>query len=116
MEINENKTKCMVANNYEQTVNKTFIQVSSYFGTEVTITTYPLTRHPIEGQGLTVSGHTSTCPQTEMKDHPACLRVTCQHARPPAFVGFLDQDCRYKSVTTQILRGGLLASAHSIRI
>ena len=44
-----------------------------------------------------------TSPHTEMKDHPASLRVTCvQHIESPTFTGFLDQEYCNKSKATQI--------------
>ena len=38
-------------------------------------------------------GLTSTCPQTEVKDHPVSLQVTYgQHVESLTVVSFLDQD------------------------
>ena len=43
---------------------------------------------------------TFTCPETEVKDRPANLWVNFgPKVEPPAFVGFLDRDYRYKLVT-----------------
>ena len=53
---------------------------------------------PIEGQDskLTVS-LASTCLQTEMKNNPASLGVTCgQQVESPAVAGILNRDYRYK--------------------
>jgi hypothetical protein len=55
-----------------------------------------MTQHPIDGQG-------PICPQTEGDNRPAGLGVTySQHLESLSVVGFLNQDYRYKSVTTQI--------------
>ena len=56
------------------------------------------------------AGLSSTCPLTEVKDHPASLGLT--HGSMlnfPATVGFLDQNYCYKSVTTQISHNAGLA-------
>ena len=49
------------------------------------------------------AGIMSTCPQTEVNDHPASSGVavvsTLNH---PAVVDFVERNYRYKSVTTQI--------------
>ena len=43
----------------------------------------------------TTAGVTTTCAQTEAKDHLVSLEVTCgQHVEPPVVVGFIDQDYR----------------------
>ena len=48
---------------------------------------------------------TSICPQTEVKDHPASLRVTCCQytTSPPVVFGFLDRNYRYKSCLPKFL-------------
>ena len=42
---------------------------------------------------------TSICPQTDVYNHPASLRVTNgQHVESPDVVGFLDRNSRYKKL------------------
>ena len=49
--------------------------------------------------------------QTEVKDHPASLRVICgQHIEFPAVVGFVDWNYCYKIEATQISYGAGLAT------
>ena len=50
------------------------------------------------------AGLTSTFPQTEMKDHPASLGVTCdKHVDLPAISSFIARDYSYKLLATQFL-------------
>ena len=44
--------------------------------------------------------------QTEVKDHPASLGMTCsQHAESPAAFGFVEQDHCFKTVVTETPQG-----------
>ena len=47
----------------------------------------------------------TSCPQTNIKDRPACLGDICvQHVEIPTVSGFLDRNYRYKSVPLEIPR------------
>ena len=57
----------------------------------------PLRYSPLRTNLPTEIGPTSSCPQIVMKDHLASFGMSS-----PAVVGFLDWNCRYKSVATQM--------------
>ena len=60
-------------------------------------------KQPIEGPIQPTVGLTYSCQQTEVKDRPTRLEVgVVISSKPSAVFGFVDQNHRYKSETTQI--------------
>ena len=66
--------------------------------------TIPRPLQPSGSQSLSIdSDNSSTCPQTEVKDHSASFTViVVTTLSPPAVVDFLDQNYHNNSVTIKI--------------